>query len=220
MQPGRRAATPVKRTACPSGNTSSGLTFRPNFRGEEAGPRSPRPSRQPRLTTAAALKPERALNRRDNALRQIARWRDGLGAKARRLSDKFIAEQALAERYGAAQFLADTQADDTGATRCELHLRSRPRATLPTLRRPSRCRTRPRELHLRSIPAAKLRKLRLRCVPRMWPWTPHRRALPVAKLRGMHPHPRPRARAPTLRREARRRTSAQKPRPRAPARAW
>jgi hypothetical protein len=55
----------------------------------------------------------RALKRRDNALRQIARWRDGLGAKARHLSDKFIAEQALAERYGAAQFLADTQTDDT-----------------------------------------------------------------------------------------------------------
>src|SRR5207237_2985192 len=33
----------------------------------------------------------RAIKRRDNALRQIARWRDGLGAKARRLSDKFIA---------------------------------------------------------------------------------------------------------------------------------
>jgi hypothetical protein len=56
----------------------------------------------------------RAFKRRDNALRQIARWRDGLGAKARRLSDKFIAEQALAERYGATQLLADTETDDTG----------------------------------------------------------------------------------------------------------
>jgi hypothetical protein len=55
----------------------------------------------------------RALKRRDNALRQIARWRDGLGAKARHLSDKFVAEQALAERYGATQLLADTQTDDT-----------------------------------------------------------------------------------------------------------
>jgi hypothetical protein len=55
----------------------------------------------------------RAIKRRDNALRQIARWRDGLGAKARRLSDKFLAEQALAERYGATQLLADTQTDDT-----------------------------------------------------------------------------------------------------------
>jgi hypothetical protein len=55
----------------------------------------------------------RIIKRRDNALRQIGRWRDGLGAKARRLSDKFIAEQALAERYGAAQFLADAETDDT-----------------------------------------------------------------------------------------------------------
>jgi len=55
----------------------------------------------------------RAIKRRDKALRQIARWRDGLGAKARRLSDKFIAEQALAERYGATQFLADAGSDDT-----------------------------------------------------------------------------------------------------------
>jgi hypothetical protein len=55
----------------------------------------------------------RALKRRPNALRQIACWRDGLGAKARHLSDRFIAEQALAERYGATQFLADTQTDDT-----------------------------------------------------------------------------------------------------------
>src|SRR5262249_848109 len=48
----------------------------------------------------------RAIKRRDNALRQIARWRDGLGAKARRLSDKFVAEQALAESYCANQSLA------------------------------------------------------------------------------------------------------------------
>jgi hypothetical protein len=54
----------------------------------------------------------RAIKRRDNALRQIARWRDGLGAKARRLSDKFIAEQALAERYGAAHLLADAESDN------------------------------------------------------------------------------------------------------------
>jgi hypothetical protein len=53
----------------------------------------------------------RAIKRRDNALRQIARWRDGLGAKARRLSDKFIAEQALVERYGATELLADAEAD-------------------------------------------------------------------------------------------------------------
>jgi hypothetical protein len=53
----------------------------------------------------------RLIKRRDNALRQIERWRDGLGAKARHLSDKFVAEQALAERYGVTEFLADTQTD-------------------------------------------------------------------------------------------------------------
>jgi hypothetical protein len=52
------------------------------------------------------------IKRRDNALRQIARWRDGLGAKARRLSDKFVAEQALAESYCATQFLAYAEIDD------------------------------------------------------------------------------------------------------------
>jgi hypothetical protein len=54
----------------------------------------------------------RAIKRRDNALRQIARWRDGLGAKARRLSDKFIAEQALAESYCATQALAYAEIDE------------------------------------------------------------------------------------------------------------
>jgi hypothetical protein len=53
----------------------------------------------------------RAIKRRDNALRQIARWRDGLGAKARHLSDKFIAEQGLVERYGATELLTDAEAD-------------------------------------------------------------------------------------------------------------
>jgi hypothetical protein len=52
----------------------------------------------------------RAIKRRDNALRQIARWRDGLGAKARRLSDKFISEQGLAERYGVTQLPTDAEA--------------------------------------------------------------------------------------------------------------
>src|SRR5262249_54521669 len=56
-------ASPVKKTACPSGNTSSALKFWPNFRGEEAHPRSPRPSRQPRLITAAALKPDLSITR-------------------------------------------------------------------------------------------------------------------------------------------------------------
>jgi hypothetical protein len=49
------------------------------------------------------------MKRRDNALRQIERWRDGLGGKAQALSDKFIAEQALAERYGVDHFLADAE---------------------------------------------------------------------------------------------------------------
>src|SRR5262249_26140319 len=52
------------------------------------------------------------IKRRDNALRQIARWRDGLGAKARRLSDKFVAEQALAESYCANQGLAYAEIDE------------------------------------------------------------------------------------------------------------
>jgi hypothetical protein len=58
MQLGKRGAWPVKRTAWPSGNTSSALKFRPNFRCEEAPPRPPRPSRQPRLITAAVSKPD------------------------------------------------------------------------------------------------------------------------------------------------------------------
>jgi hypothetical protein len=45
----------------------------------------------------------------NNALRQIERWRDGLGGKARALSDRFVAEQSLAERYGADQFVADAE---------------------------------------------------------------------------------------------------------------
>ena len=115
--------------ACPSANTSSRLKFWQNLRGEHARRRPPWPSRQPRLSTAGALKPDlikyyqaldiaqsRAIKRRDNALRQIARWRDGLGAKARALSDKFIAEQALeqalAERYDAVHLLADAETDN------------------------------------------------------------------------------------------------------------
>ena len=47
----------------------------------------------------------REIKRRDNALRQIARWRDGLGGKARALPEKFLAEPALAKRCGVAQVL-------------------------------------------------------------------------------------------------------------------
>jgi predicted transcriptional regulator len=54
----------------------------------------------------------RAIKRRDNAPRQVARWRDGFGAKARRLSDKFVAEQALAESYCATQSLTYAGIDD------------------------------------------------------------------------------------------------------------
>jgi hypothetical protein len=53
----------------------------------------------------------RNMKRRDNALRQIERWRDNLGGKAQVLSDKFIAEQALAERYDVDQFLAYTETE-------------------------------------------------------------------------------------------------------------
>ena len=53
----------------------------------------------------------RAIKRRDNALRQIARWRKGLGASARRLPDHLLVEHLLAQRYGVEQFLADAEAD-------------------------------------------------------------------------------------------------------------
>jgi hypothetical protein len=54
----------------------------------------------------------RKIKRRDNALRNIERWRDGLGGKAKVLSDKFVSEQALAERYGVAHLLVDAENDD------------------------------------------------------------------------------------------------------------
>jgi hypothetical protein len=53
----------------------------------------------------------RKMKRRDSALRQIERWRAGLGGKAKALSDKFISDQALAERYGGTH-LAGTDTDD------------------------------------------------------------------------------------------------------------
>jgi len=53
----------------------------------------------------------RKMKRRDNALREIERWRDGLGGKAKVLSNKFISEQALAERYGGAH-VAGADTDD------------------------------------------------------------------------------------------------------------
>jgi hypothetical protein len=159
----------------------------------------------------------RAMKRRDNALRQIARWRDGLGAKARCLSDKFLAEQALAERYGATQLLADTQTDDTTGDAMQA---APPFASAGDA--------------ADAAPPAPLADEAARTAPALAPsgetaeTAPPLRASdvaadaappPVAKLRGMHSHPRPRARAPTLRREARRRTRPRKLRPRAPRRA-
>ena len=41
----------------------------------------------------------RVMRRRDDALRQLERWRKGLGAKSRRLPDQFLDEQVLAQRY-------------------------------------------------------------------------------------------------------------------------
>jgi hypothetical protein len=52
-----------------------------------------------------------AIKCRDNALRQIAGWRKGLGASARRLPDHLLVKHLLAQRYGAEQFLADAEAD-------------------------------------------------------------------------------------------------------------
>ena len=53
----------------------------------------------------------RAIKRRDNALRQIERWRKGLGASARRLPDHLLVKRLLAQHYGVEQFLADAEAD-------------------------------------------------------------------------------------------------------------
>src|SRR5262249_6273955 len=45
------------------------------------------------------LAQSRLITRHDNALRQLERWRKGLGAKSRRLPDQFLDEQSLAARY-------------------------------------------------------------------------------------------------------------------------
>jgi len=45
------------------------------------------------------LAQSRLIKRRDNAVRQLERWRKGLGAKSRRLPDRFLDEQVLAQRY-------------------------------------------------------------------------------------------------------------------------
>jgi hypothetical protein len=54
----------------------------------------------------------RKKKRRDNAPRQIRRWRNSFGGKAEVLPDRFVAELALAERDGVAQLLSDTQTDN------------------------------------------------------------------------------------------------------------
>jgi hypothetical protein len=54
----------------------------------------------------------RKKKRRDNAPRQIARWRNSFGGKAEVLPDRFVAELALAERDGVAQVLSDPQTDE------------------------------------------------------------------------------------------------------------
>jgi hypothetical protein len=61
----------------------------------------------------------REIKRRDNALRQIARWRDGLGGKVRALPEKFLAEPALVKRCGVAQVLAGAETGDTIGTAVE-----------------------------------------------------------------------------------------------------
>jgi hypothetical protein len=47
----------------------------------------------------------RLIRQRDNALRQLERWRKGPGAKSRRLEDRFLDDRVLAQRY-AEQFPA------------------------------------------------------------------------------------------------------------------
>ena len=61
----------------------------------------------------------REIKRRDNALRQIARWRDGLGGKVRALPNKFFADLALTKRYGVVQVLAGAETGDTIGTAVE-----------------------------------------------------------------------------------------------------
>jgi hypothetical protein len=56
----------------------------------------------------------RAIKRRDNALRQIALWRKGPGAKPHRLPDHLVVEDLLARRYGVETAAADTDAISGG----------------------------------------------------------------------------------------------------------
>jgi hypothetical protein len=54
----------------------------------------------------------RKKKRRDNAPRQIARWRKTFGGKAEVLPERFVAELALAKRDGVVQFLSGAPTDD------------------------------------------------------------------------------------------------------------
>jgi hypothetical protein len=67
-----------------------------------------------RYYQALDIAQSREIKRRDNALRQIARWRDGLGGKVRALPDKFLAESALLKRYGIVQSFVGAANDETG----------------------------------------------------------------------------------------------------------
>ena len=72
-----------------------------------------------RYYQALDIAQSREIKRRDNALRQIARWRNGLGGKVRALPDKFLAEPALTKRYGVAQVLAGAETGDIIGTAME-----------------------------------------------------------------------------------------------------
>jgi hypothetical protein len=53
----------------------------------------------------------RAIKRRDNALRQIERWRAGLGGKADALPVEFIADDAVAKHYAVEKFFSEAKFD-------------------------------------------------------------------------------------------------------------
>jgi hypothetical protein len=75
----------------------------------------------------------RAIRRRDNALRQIARWRKGLGAKPRRLPDCLVVERLLARRYGVEPLAeADTDVIPIGIAEAAAPLALAPETPKPT----------------------------------------------------------------------------------------
>src|SRR4029077_17858304 len=104
MRPGKRAARPEKNgltsVTQPANALDQGRPLEAGFKYDRA------------LDVAQS----RAIKRRDNALRQIERWRKGLGAKARRLPDHLLVEHLLAQRYGVEQFLAVLKLTQVPAT--------------------------------------------------------------------------------------------------------